>query len=162
MYVKSYICHSTVILLIIPNMIDGFLFWPFNSNDRSEDNSWNSVFGSLFPFIKWNRSPVFGINAYKEIDMGDVGEFRNDFVFRIGPKPRPITNGMDERYKDDRYIFEITNDIQDNHNSKRHGRGEFRNFANVLKGLYDDENHDLFDVNQHYIERPEERRSSTR
>ena len=162
MYVKSYICHSTVILLIIPNMIDGFLFWPFNSNDRSEDNSWNSVFGSLFPFIKWNRSPVFGINAYKEIDLGDAGELRNDFVFRIGPKPRPITSGMDERYNDDRYIFETTNDIQDNHNSVRHGRKEFRNFAKVLKDFYDDENYDIANVNQHYIQRPDEIRPSTR
>merc|ERR1712018_1047574 len=109
MHMKSYHYHIIMILFINPTLINGF-FWPFVSNNQSNDDGWNGLFGTIFPSISWNRAPVFGINAYKEVNMGDAGEFRNDFVFRLGPKPKVISHGMDERLEDYRYTFDSRND----------------------------------------------------
>ena len=160
MQLKSYRYHITLILFIYPSLINGFFFWPFTSNNQKDDESWSSLFGRMFPSIKWNMAPVLGINAYKEVNMGDAGEFRNDFVFRIGPKPKVISHGMDQTSQDDRYIVESTNDLMNRHFTKRRGRLEYMNFGDAFddfdtKSLYEEE-----PVNQYHIERPEKRQVS--
>ena len=163
MHIKSYRYHITLILFIYPSLINGFFFWPFHSNNQKNDESWSTLFGRMFPSIQWNRAPVLGINAYKEVNMGDAGEFRNNFVFRLGPKPKIISHGMDRTVQDDRYIFESTKDIGENrHFAKRQGRLKYMNFGDTFndlgtKSLYEEEI-----MNQHYIERPEKRHVSPR
>ena len=162
MHIKSYSYHIALILFIFPSLINGFFFWPFNSNNQEKDDSWSDLFGRIFPSIQWNRAPVLGINAYKEVNMGDAGEFRNDFVFRIGPKPKVISHGMDQTSQDDRYIFESTNDLNTKHFTKRRGRLEYMRFPDsfddlATKNLYKDK-----PLNQHYIEKPEKRQVSPR
>ena len=167
MYLTNYINYIILIIFINPYLINGFLFWPFYSSskdgnsDRNYGEGLNSLFGTLFPFIKWNRSPVFGINAYKEIDMGDAGEFRNDFEFRIGPKPKVITHGMDERLEHDQYILDQSNNVEKNYDVKRLGRAEYGsldypdNFNFNGKYRFSDEN-------IKFIQRPEELQVSPR
>ena len=101
-----YIFHHVVLALTLNSMmVNGFLYWPFSSNSENADERTgvlSSLFGSFLPSITWNRSPVFGISAYQHLDLGDPGEVRNDFQFRIGPKPQPtvdaIGNGLDHGY----------------------------------------------------------------
>ena len=164
MHIKSYRYHITLILFIYPSLINGFFFWPFQSNNQKNDESWSSLFGRMFPSIKWNRAPVLGINAYKEVNMGDAGEFRNDFVFRLGPEPKVISHGMDQTVQENQYIFESTNDLDRNrHFTKRQGRLEYMSFGDASDDL---DSKDLRDeeetMNQHYVERPEKRQVSPR
>ena len=103
---SMYMLHHVVLALTLNSMmVNGFLYWPFSSNSENADERTgvlSSLFGSFLPSITWNRSPVFGISAYQHLDLGDPGEVRNDFQFRIGPKPQPkldaIGNSLDHGY----------------------------------------------------------------
>ena len=126
---QSY--YIILVLAINPNLIYGFLFWPFYSNAKADienSDSSNSLFGSVFPSISWNRSPIFGINAYKHVDLGDTGEFRNDFVFRIGPKPKVMTNGLDKSLHPEWYPSDVHNNDLNSPQDKRYGRADYRSF----------------------------------
>ena len=103
---SRYLLRHVVLLLTLNSMmIQAFSYWPFSSTRDTPDKNrrlFSTLFGSFLPSITWNRSPVFGISAYQHLDLGDPGEVRNDFQFRIGPKPQPtadaIGNGLDHGY----------------------------------------------------------------
>ena len=103
---SRYLLRHVVLLLTLNSMmVEGFSYWPFSSNtDTAGENRslFSTLFGSFLPSITWNRSPVFGITAYQHLDLGDPGEVRNDFNFRIGPKPQPtaedIGNNLEQSY----------------------------------------------------------------
>ena len=162
--------YIILVLAINPNLICGFLFWPFNSNEKGNSENTdesNSLFGSFFPSISWNRSPIFGISTYKHIDLGDPGEFRNDFVFRIGPKPKVITNGLDENLGRDLYTSNEHSNYLTSRQDKRYGRAEYRSFDyqtefDPFDSFTNYENTHSIEEQHGYNRRPKEKQTSPR
>ena len=128
---SRYLLRHVVLLLTLNSMvIQGFSYWPFSTNaDTPGENRslFSTLFGSFLPSITWNRSPVFGITAYQHLNLGDPGEVRNDFQFRIGPKPQPtaedIGNNLENSYISSNEVD--TDGIDDSY--RRNVKKRFRN-----------------------------------
>jgi len=170
MNLNTWSCHVILFLTLNPNLISGFLFWPFNSHtERSSENSQQSksLFGSIFPSFAWNRAPVLGISAYKSIDLGDTGELRNDFLFRIGPKPKVITNEIDETLEYDPYTSHGSNPFNNAKHGQRYGRAEHQDwyYKNDIPSYRDfpvNENDNLMEVENEFLQSPMEKQISPR
>ena len=162
--------YMILILLLKPHLNYGFLFWPFNfsvggSSENSQES--NSLFGSIFPSITWNRAPIFGFSAYKSIDLGDPGELRNDFSFRIGPKPKLITNGIDETLDDGQNNIHRSNQFVESNIGDRYGRAEHQNYYiknDIPSYRVFNNNHanNVIEVQKEFLQSPKEKKISPR
>ena len=84
-----------------------------------------------------------------------------DFEFRIGPKPKVITHGQDERLEHDHYIFDQSNNVENTYDVKRLGRAEYEAPDYPHDFNYDGKDRNS-DRNNKYVPRPEELQLSPR
>ena len=78
-----------VVAIVVAQTV-AFSLWPQPVVAPSPEAIPQDREGFVRRFFRWLgflRPPVLGFSAYNHIDLGDPGEFKKDFEFRIGPKP---------------------------------------------------------------------------
>ena len=165
--------QSVCIILILtlnPNLIDGFVFWPFSTNSEGRgSSSWGikRLLESFLPSIQWNRSPIFGYSAYNHIDLGDPGEVRSDFEFRIGPKPIAINDEAENSVYKDQYNthrsdnYDINQEI--NYNDNTYYRNiDYQNEIPSFNKFNNDDTVNMVGTGKTFLRKPIEHQLSPR